>query len=161
MLIGGCLYCAKDKPKPRWFLGVIERATGKYSILNINTALFSKLRELIRNPEYGDPQTYDIEITLRDIQLMRDPIDKMYEVTGLPKTPLIVDESERNKIKEKLVKLTDPLFMELEDISTMDDFKNFYISIHHDPLTVELLSNVVPKWYPKFKDVLHKLITFS
>jgi len=156
-----CQGCPQDKPRPRWFIGVIDKSNNKYSILSVNAALFKKIQDIVRNPEYGDPKTYDMEITINDTKLMSDPASNMYTVLPLEKTVISIDEEEFFKLKESLVKLTDPICATLEDITNTDDFKEFYLSVYHDSVIVEFLSSAVPKWYPKFKDVLHNLITFS
>ena len=60
---GFCPLCAKgDKAKPRWLLGVISRADNTYKILDISYAVFSQIRKLNKNPKFGDPTKYDINI---------------------------------------------------------------------------------------------------
>jgi hypothetical protein len=59
---GSCPLCATDKAKPRWLLGVIARKTGTYKILDISFAVFSQIRKLNKNPKFGDPTKYDINI---------------------------------------------------------------------------------------------------
>ncbi len=60
---GSCPLCASgDKAKPRWLLGVIARKTNTYKILDISFAVFSQIRKLNKNPKFGDPTKYDINI---------------------------------------------------------------------------------------------------
>jgi len=60
---GSCPLCAGgDKAKPRWLLGVISRKTNSYKILDISFAVFSQIRKLNKNPKFGDPTKYDINI---------------------------------------------------------------------------------------------------
>lgn len=60
---GSCPLCATgDKAKPRWLLGVISRKTGAYKILDISFMVFSAIRKLNKNPKFGDPTKYDINI---------------------------------------------------------------------------------------------------
>lgn len=60
---GSCPLCATgDKAKPRWLLGVISRDTGTYKILDISYMVFSAIRKLNKNPKFGDPTKYDINI---------------------------------------------------------------------------------------------------
>lgn len=62
---GNCPLCAMgDKAKPRWLLGVISRKTGTYKILDISFAVFSQIRKLARNPKWGDPSKYDIDVVV-------------------------------------------------------------------------------------------------
>jgi hypothetical protein len=82
---GSCPLCAGgDKAKPRWLLGVISRKTNTYKILDISFAVFSQIRKYNKNPRFGDPTKYDINIE----------VDKnggatgYYSVQALPKEPL-------------------------------------------------------------------------
>lgn len=61
---GSCPVCATgDKAKPRWLLGVIDRKTGVYKILDISFAVFSQIRKYAKNQQrFGDPTKYDINI---------------------------------------------------------------------------------------------------
>lgn len=60
---GSCPLCAQgDKAKPRWLLGVISRKTGTYKILDISYMVFSAIRKLNKNPKFGDPTKYDINV---------------------------------------------------------------------------------------------------
>ena len=60
---GSCPLCATgDKAKPRWLLGVITRKDNTYKILDISFAVFSQIRKLNKNPKFGDPTKYDINI---------------------------------------------------------------------------------------------------
>lgn len=60
---GSCPLCATgDKAKPRWLLGVITRKDNTYKILDISFAVFSQIRKLNKNPKFGDPTKYDVNI---------------------------------------------------------------------------------------------------
>jgi hypothetical protein len=60
---GSCPLCdLGDKAKPRWFYGVIDRKTGTYKVLDVSFQVFSAIRKLARNPKWGDPTKYDINI---------------------------------------------------------------------------------------------------
>lgn len=66
-LHGSCPLCDEktDKPKPRWFYGVIDRKTGTYKILDVSYQVFSQIRKLARNTQrWGDPTKYDIDIVV-------------------------------------------------------------------------------------------------
>lgn len=93
-LHGSCPLCeANDKAKPRWFYGVIDRKTGTYKVLDVSFAVFSSIRKLARNPKWGDPTKYDINIQ----------VDKnggatgYYSVQPLSKEPLSATDQ---KIKD-------------------------------------------------------------
>lgn len=60
---GSCPLCDMgDNAKPRWLLGVISRKTNTYKILDISYAVFSQIRKLAKNPKWGDPTKYDINV---------------------------------------------------------------------------------------------------
>lgn len=50
-------------PKKRWYVGVIDRKTQSYKVLDISPAVFKSIQELYRDSEdWGDPSQYDINI---------------------------------------------------------------------------------------------------
>lgn len=60
---GSCPLCSEGSAaKPRWLLGVIERKTGTYKILDVGYAVFQQIRKLAKNPKWGDPTKYDVDI---------------------------------------------------------------------------------------------------
>jgi len=81
---GSCVLCPTEKAKPRWLLGVISRKTNTYKILDISYAVFSQIKKYAKNPRFGDPTKYDLNIE----------VDKnggatgYYSVQALPKEPL-------------------------------------------------------------------------
>ena len=84
-LNGSCPLCALgDEAKPRWLLGVISRKTGTYKILDISRSVLTAIKKYNKNPRFGDPTKYDINIE----------VDKnggatgYYSVQGLQKEPL-------------------------------------------------------------------------
>jgi hypothetical protein len=103
---GSCPLCAEgDKPKPRWFLGVISRKTGAYKILDVSFAVFSQIRKYARNTQrWGDPTKYDIDIV----------VDKnggatgYYSVQAISKEPLsaadqlIKDNADLDDLKRRV-----------------------------------------------------------
>lgn len=66
MIHGSCSLCAAgDKAKARWFLGVIDRKTNSYKVLDVSYAVFNQIRKLARNTQrWGDPTKYDIDIVV-------------------------------------------------------------------------------------------------
>jgi hypothetical protein len=97
MIHGSCPLCAKaDRPKRRWYVGVIDRKTQSYKILDMSPAVFQAVQKLTRNELWGDPGHYDIDIV----------VDKnagatgYYTVMPLPKQPLSDSDIE---IKQKQV----------------------------------------------------------
>lgn len=82
---GSCPCCdLGSKASQRWFIGVIEEKSNQYKILDISYQVFSQIRKLARNPKWGDPIKYDIDIV----------VDKnggptgYYAVQPTPHTPL-------------------------------------------------------------------------
>lgn len=58
-----CPLCEQDnKPKRRWFLGVIDRDTSMYKILDASFSVFKAIKNLNDDIDWGDPSTYDISI---------------------------------------------------------------------------------------------------
>ena len=85
MFHGACLCCAADdKPKRRWFAGVIDRKTGTYKILDMGVAVYQKIQNYSRDEDWGDPGQYDIDVV----------VDKnggatgYYNVIAKPKQPM-------------------------------------------------------------------------
>src|SRR3990167_4271175 len=82
---GSCPVCDKgDKAKRRWLVGIIDRKTSAYKILDISVSVYKAIQELVRDEDYGDPSMYDIDIK----------VDKQggatgyYNVVPKPKKPL-------------------------------------------------------------------------
>lgn len=77
-----CPLCEKgDKPKQRWLVGVIDRKTQSYKILDMSVTVLKNIQDLSRDEDYGDPSRYDIDIK----------VDKNGGATGyytvIPKPP--------------------------------------------------------------------------
>lgn len=88
-LNGSCPLCALgDEAKPRWLLGVISRKTNTYKILDVSRSIITAIKKYNKNPRFGDPSKYDINIE----------VDKnggatgYYSVQGLQKEPLSADD---------------------------------------------------------------------
>jgi hypothetical protein len=52
----------KEKPKRRWLIGVIDRKTQSYKILDMGTSVFKGIQELVKDEDWGEPSMYDISI---------------------------------------------------------------------------------------------------
>lgn len=69
------------KPKKRWLVGVIDRKTQSYKILDMSVSVFKGIQELVKDEDWGDPSQYDIDIK----------VDKQGGATGyytvMPKQP--------------------------------------------------------------------------
>ncbi len=62
---GSCPCCdAEDRPKRRWFAGIIDRKTGTYKILDMGVAIYQKVQGYSRDEDWGDPSQYDIDIVV-------------------------------------------------------------------------------------------------
>jgi len=106
---GSCPLCASgDKARPRWFYGVIDRATGTYKVLDVSFAVFSQIRKLARNPKIGDPTKYDINIEVDK----NAPPPQYYTVQNLSKEPLsagdqqLKDNADLDDLKRRCTPLT-------------------------------------------------------
>lgn len=88
---GSCPLCALgDKAKRRWLLGVIDRRTKAYKVLDISIAVFKQVQALTRDDEWGDPSRYDVDIKV-------DPnggATGYYTVTPKIPKPLSADDTE-------------------------------------------------------------------
>lgn len=110
---GSCPLCdAGLKAGSRWYLGVLDRETGNYKILDVSYQVFSQIRKLARKTEvWGDPTKYDIDIV----------VDKnggptgYYSVQPIPHKPLTPQEQTiRDKVNvEELKERVQPLKPEL------------------------------------------------
>lgn len=121
---GSCPLCDKgEKPKRRWFLGVIDRKNDQYKILDIGYAVFKAIQTLAKDDDWGDPSRYDIDIVV-------DPnggSTGYYTVVAKPPKPLsatdLVKKEENNpedlarkvvpptaeKVQERLQRIQDEI----------------------------------------------------
>lgn len=83
---GTCPACDEGaKVKQRWFLGVIDRKTASYKLLDISSAVFTAIRKLAKNTvRWGDPTKYDIDIVVSK----NAPPANYYSVQPIPHNPL-------------------------------------------------------------------------
>lgn len=85
MFHGDCPICKLgDKPKQRWYVGVIDRKTQSYKILDMSPAIFQKVQTFNRSEVWGDPGTYDINIVVDK----NAGANGYYNVVAHPKTDL-------------------------------------------------------------------------
>lgn len=60
---GACPICEKgDKAKRRWYLGVIDRKSGTYKVLDVGVSVLKSIQSLVKDEDWGDPNKYDIDI---------------------------------------------------------------------------------------------------
>jgi len=82
---GRCVVCDKgDRPKRRWLVGVIERKTGMYKVLDIGFSIFKGIQTYANDDDWGPPTNYDVDIVV-------DPkggSTGYYTVIAKPKKPL-------------------------------------------------------------------------
>lgn len=90
-----CPLCAAGHPvSVRYFVGVIDRATNSYKLLDIGPSVFYEIKKYNDNIRWGDPMKYDLDLTKND---KADP-QHYYSVAPVPHSPLsatdqkIIDE---------------------------------------------------------------------
>lgn len=72
------------KPQRRWLVGVIDRKTQSYKILDLSIAVLKSIQQHVRDEDWGDPSQYDFNVK----------VDKQggptgyYSVVAKPKKPL-------------------------------------------------------------------------
>lgn len=82
---GFCPVCAKgDRPKKRWYLGVIDRPSNSYKILDINRSILDDVQTYARDEDWGDPIQYDFDIVVNP---HAGPMG-YYKAVAKPKRPL-------------------------------------------------------------------------
>jgi len=82
---GFCAVCAKgDKPKKRWYLGVIDRTSNSYKILDINWFVLNDINAYAADDDWGDPTQYDFDIVVNP----NAPATSYYKAVAKPKKPL-------------------------------------------------------------------------
>lgn len=63
---GSCPICSMggddSKAKRRWLLGVIDRKTNSYKILDVSVMVFKAVQGLVKDEDWGNPDKYDIDI---------------------------------------------------------------------------------------------------
>lgn len=96
-----------DKPKPRWFIGVITRKDQSYKILDVGYAVYQSIRKLATNPRWGDPSKYDIDIFVDK----KGGATGYYTVQPVAKEPLSAENQRTvdNIDMDQLAKMVAPL----------------------------------------------------
>lgn len=86
---GSCPLCdAGDKAKKRYLVGVLDRRTNAFKILDISSKIYDDLKKLNANKHWGDPLKYDISIE-KD---KNAPPASYYAVQPLSKSPLSAED---------------------------------------------------------------------
>lgn len=88
-----------EKLQKRWFVGVINRRTGKAEILEISSQIISALKDLASDPDWGNPKGYDV-----DVKRGTPGSQPLYRVVAKPQKPLTDDEK---ALAERFIKETD------------------------------------------------------
>lgn len=76
-----------NKPRARWLLGVLDRCSNQVRLLDIGSRILKQIQVFVMHPQWGDPDTYDIEIHISDDDWRNRP----YAI-AMPKIPLSKDE---------------------------------------------------------------------
>lgn len=110
-----CPVCAAgDKAKRRWLVGVIDRKTQTYKILDMSVSVFKAIQELSRDDDYGNPEKYDIDIK----------VDKQGGATGyytvIPKPPKAlsaadIDVKNKANLEDLMAKCTPPTPVKVQE----------------------------------------------
>lgn len=96
---GSCAVCAKgDRPKKRWYLGVIDRGTNSYKILDVSWSVLSDIQTYADDADWGDPTEYDFDIVVNP----HGGAQNYYKAVAKPKRPLSASDM---AIKERDVDL--------------------------------------------------------
>jgi hypothetical protein len=76
-----------EKLQKRWYVGVINRRTGKPEILEISSQIISALKDLASDPDWGNPKGYDV-----DVKRGTPGSQPLYRVIAKPQKPLSEDD---------------------------------------------------------------------
>jgi len=97
---GSCVVCAKgDKPKKRWLLGVIDRQSNAYKILDVSWSILSGIQTYASDEDWGEPIQYDFDIVVNP---HGGPMN-YYKCVAKPKRPL----SATDLVVKEMVDLAD------------------------------------------------------
>lgn len=109
---GNCPLCQLgDKPKRRWFLGVIDRKTKTYKVLDIGYGVFVGIQTLVKDSDWGNPLGYDINIKCNPL----NPPAQYYIVTPCNKEAMssedqaLKDSADLEELKRKVTPPTPDL----------------------------------------------------
>jgi hypothetical protein len=91
----------------------MNRKTGKAAIVEIGPQIFKQMHALAKNPKWGDPRKYDL-----DVKRQPKGSQPLYIVTPEPKEP--ISDEEKGVIKEFLARVD---FVKISASSTPDDVR--------------------------------------
>jgi hypothetical protein len=103
---GHCPLCSMGlKASARWYLGVLDRKSNSYKILDISYQVFSGIRKLAQDTDvWGDPSKYDVNIVVDK----NGGASGYYTVQPIPHKPLtpeaqlIRDKVDLDELKRKV-----------------------------------------------------------
>lgn len=105
---GSCPLCDKGlKPQTRYLLGVLDRRSNSYKVLDISYGVFQDIKKLNGKAMWGNPEKYDIDLVVDK----KAAPSKYYTVQPVPHSPLSASEQAiRDKADlEYLKKRIEPL----------------------------------------------------
>lgn len=104
--IDECPLCKAGHPvSTRWYIGVIDRKSNSFKILDAAGSIVFGLKELNKNVRWGDVKKFDVDLIKNS---KADP-QHFYSVQPVPHTPLsaadqkIIDEADLDYLKKKTV----------------------------------------------------------
>jgi hypothetical protein len=87
--IDSCPLCKKGvKSQCRWYVGAIDRSSGKGKILEISSQIYKGIKDYVNDPDWGDVTQYDINIK-------RGPANSQPLYTVIAKKPRPFTEDEK------------------------------------------------------------------
>lgn len=94
-----CPLCeTKVKTQTRWYVGVIDRKTQSYKVLDIGFGIFKSIKTYNQDEDWGNPESYDIDIK---VDKNADPAN-YYSCIPKPKKPLTPgDLALKTKVEEE------------------------------------------------------------
>jgi len=101
-----------ERPTRRWYIGVIDRDTNSYKLLDISSSIFKKLQVL--NKIKGDPTGYDVSI----VKDSNAAPANYYEVIPGDKEPLSaadIELKEQVDIEDIKRRVTPPTYDQVKD----------------------------------------------
>jgi hypothetical protein len=113
----GCPICEKggdeNKAKRRWLLGVIDRKTNMFKILDVGYGVFKGIQVLANDADWGNPQEFNCDILNSGQGAQR------YAVIGKPKTPLSASDLaliEEHGTESLVFRTTPPSYERVQEI---------------------------------------------
>lgn len=118
-----CPLCElQDKVKSKMYIGVIDRKSNSYKIIDASSVIGQQLKTWVNNKRYGDPRGYDINIVVNK----NGGATGYYTVQAYGKEPLSAEDQaiiDRDVDLEYLKRISTPLDAEtvLEKMKKLDE----------------------------------------